>query len=278
MVRSAQQLGKRPRHDEEDDRNLQQGAAGASSQPQLGQHEAQSRPEDERARKLAAAIQTKKALSKIARQEDVLYREREMRRRRLNPQLGQHEAQSRPEAEQSRPPELQCTGEHVDEFTNRRLAPIVQRVEALSERAHLSFQHRAELRREREIQLRDLNEHIAWINQLEARVRLLLARERLQAFFRDVDGYYYGHVMTSNLTEDSISSYLKNRVSENRLADEEQICTICLDYLCKDPMNIATLDCRHEYHFSCIKQWLQRKNVCPLCNKIAIPIDSKIDR
>ncbi|KAL3618387.1 putative E3 ubiquitin-protein ligase rhb1a [Castilleja foliolosa] len=161
----------------------------------------------------------------------------------------------------------------VNEYTNRRLAPMVQRVEALPERPHLNLQHRAELRREREREIHLLNSNdiniIAWISQLEARARLY-ARARLRDFSRDVDDYYYGHVM---------SSYLENRVSENRLANKEQICTICQDDLCKNPMNIATtLDCRHEYHFSCIKQWLQRKNVCPLCNKIVVPIDSEIGR
>ena len=29
--------------------------------------------------------------------------------------------------------------------------------------------------------------------------------------------------------------------------------------------DIGTLDCGHDFHTSCIKQWLTQKNLCPIC-------------
>ncbi|GKD77889.1 zinc finger, RING/FYVE/PHD-type containing protein [Tanacetum coccineum] len=45
---------------------------------------------------------------------------------------------------------------------------------------------------------------------------------------------------------------------------EGEICPICYDEYQADQM-IGTLACRHSYHEGCIKTWLSRKNVCPMC-------------
>ncbi|KAJ0640233.1 putative transcription factor C2H2 family [Helianthus annuus] len=29
--------------------------------------------------------------------------------------------------------------------------------------------------------------------------------------------------------------------------------------------NIGSLDCGHDFHTDCIKQWLAQKNICPIC-------------
>ncbi|EYU23121.1 hypothetical protein MIMGU_mgv1a021172mg, partial [Erythranthe guttata] len=82
--------------------------------------------------------------------------------------------------------------------------------------------------------------------------------------------YGYG----DGLSDEIISKYLQTkRVSSwggdgiNNIIGE--ICVVCQDELCQLQQNetvIAALDfCGHEYHFDCIKQWLQQKNTCPLC-------------
>lgn len=40
------------------------------------------------------------------------------------------------------------------------------------------------------------------------------------------------------------------------------------DYVGGD--DIGILDCGHEFHTSCIKQWLILKNICPICKNTAL--------
>ncbi|KAL0355092.1 UNVERIFIED_CONTAM: E3 ubiquitin-protein ligase MBR2 [Sesamum radiatum] len=73
----------------------------------------------------------------------------------------------------------------------------------------------------------------------------------------------------------AISKYLKrrSRPSSGGVGDGEgAICVVCHDELyChgdddgEGTTMIARLGCGHEYHVPCIKQWLLRKNACPLC-------------
>ena len=52
---------------------------------------------------------------------------------------------------------------------------------------------------------------------------------------------------------------------------EDETCPICLDDF-KDGDEIRILPCKHEYHSSCIDQWLTtRKRFCPLCKMDACP-------
>ncbi|KAL0355091.1 UNVERIFIED_CONTAM: E3 ubiquitin-protein ligase MBR2 [Sesamum radiatum] len=83
------------------------------------------------------------------------------------------------------------------------------------------------------------------------------------------------------LSEAAISDYLemRSRPSRGGVGDGEgDICAICHDELhChghggEGTTMIARLVCRHEYHIPCIKQWLLRKNVCPMCRTLAVPL------
>jgi len=49
-------------------------------------------------------------------------------------------------------------------------------------------------------------------------------------------------------------------------------CTICFINI-EDQERIGLLSCEHYFHVECLKQWLQRRNTCPLCQKqnIAAP-------
>ena len=40
------------------------------------------------------------------------------------------------------------------------------------------------------------------------------------------------------------------------------------DYVDGDDLGI--LDCKHEFHMSCIEKWLLLKNRCPICNRKAM--------
>ncbi|KAL7231789.1 hypothetical protein ACSBR2_009924 [Camellia fascicularis] len=52
---------------------------------------------------------------------------------------------------------------------------------------------------------------------------------------------------------------------------EEEPCCICQeDYV--DGKELGKLNCGHEFHFDCIKQWLVQKNNCPICKKTAVVV------
>ncbi|KAI3684704.1 hypothetical protein L6452_33929 [Arctium lappa] len=73
-----------------------------------------------------------------------------------------------------------------------------------------------------------------------------------------------GNVNTG-LTEETISKHLKQKqyVAVTGQPDAEPCCVCQEEY--KNGDDLGTLECGHEFHHSCIKQWLQHKNSCPIC-------------
>ncbi|XP_073270430.1 E3 ubiquitin-protein ligase MBR2-like [Primulina huaijiensis] len=73
-----------------------------------------------------------------------------------------------------------------------------------------------------------------------------------------------GNVSTG-LDEEKISSSMKQKIYEAMsVSPNLEPCCICQeDYVAGDGMGM--LDCGHEFHTICIKQWLLLKNLCPVC-------------
>ncbi|KAI3773763.1 hypothetical protein L1987_48295 [Smallanthus sonchifolius] len=73
-----------------------------------------------------------------------------------------------------------------------------------------------------------------------------------------------GNVNTG-LTEETISKHIRQKqyVVETGQPDSEPCCICQEEY--KDGDDLGTLDCGHGFHHGCIKQWLQQKNLCPIC-------------
>ncbi|KAI3684702.1 hypothetical protein L6452_33927 [Arctium lappa] len=73
-----------------------------------------------------------------------------------------------------------------------------------------------------------------------------------------------GNVNTG-LTEETISKHLKQKqyVAVTGQPDAEPCCVCQEEY--KNGDDLGTLECGHEFHHGCIKQWLQHKNSCPIC-------------
>jgi len=46
------------------------------------------------------------------------------------------------------------------------------------------------------------------------------------------------------------------------------ICPICQEEF-KEATQVKTLECTHKFHTDCIQKWIELRNLCPLCNKIA---------
>ncbi|KAL3624659.1 hypothetical protein CASFOL_031327 [Castilleja foliolosa] len=77
------------------------------------------------------------------------------------------------------------------------------------------------------------------------------------------------------LSKEIITRHLK---TSDHPKNEGELCAVCLDDLSRlnKKMIIGTLDCGHEYHKSCIKKWLTRKNCCPLCKATGISVRDKL--
>lgn len=57
------------------------------------------------------------------------------------------------------------------------------------------------------------------------------------------------------------SKFLKVSVTE-----EEDVCPTCLeDYDVENPRIITK--CNHQFHLSCILEWMERSDTCPICNQ-----------
>lgn len=79
-------------------------------------------------------------------------------------------------------------------------------------------------------------------------------------------GERIGDVCTG-LTEETISTRLKQRnyISiKTEKPEESEPCCICREEY-NDGDDLGTLECGHDFHTDCIKQWLMQKNLCPVC-------------
>ncbi|KAK4434389.1 putative E3 ubiquitin-protein ligase RHG1A [Sesamum alatum] len=75
-----------------------------------------------------------------------------------------------------------------------------------------------------------------------------------------------GNVCTG-LTEETIMSRLKQQKYVGKRADDQsetEPCSICREEY-NDGEDVGMLDCGHDFHRDCIKQWLMHKNLCPIC-------------
>lgn len=79
-------------------------------------------------------------------------------------------------------------------------------------------------------------------------------------------GERIGDVCTG-LTEETILSRLKQRnyISiKTEEPEEAEPCCICREEYSNGD-GLGTLECGHDFHTDCIKQWLMQKNLCPVC-------------
>nr|AHW48349.1 C3HC4-type RING finger protein [Nicotiana benthamiana] len=75
-----------------------------------------------------------------------------------------------------------------------------------------------------------------------------------------------GNVCTG-LGEETILNRLKQRkyvcIKTEEPVDVEPCCVCQEEY--KDGEDLGKLDCGHDFHTDCIKQWFMQKNLCPIC-------------
>ncbi|XAR64049.1 hypothetical protein NMG60_11024250 [Bertholletia excelsa] len=80
-----------------------------------------------------------------------------------------------------------------------------------------------------------------------------------------------GNVSTG-LSEETIMKQMKQRkyfsIAMGSQLEVEPCCVCQEEY--NDGEDIGTLECGHEFHTNCIKQWLMLKNLCPICKTTAL--------
>ncbi|KAJ4701728.1 E3 ubiquitin-protein ligase MBR2-like [Melia azedarach] len=79
-----------------------------------------------------------------------------------------------------------------------------------------------------------------------------------------------GNVSTG-LSEETIINHLKQKKYSIPvgLQQETEPCCVCQEEY-NHGEDIGTLDCGHDFHTNCIKQWLMHKNLCPICKTTAL--------
>ena len=52
----------------------------------------------------------------------------------------------------------------------------------------------------------------------------------------------------------------------NQKKDNFEECVICLEDM-KYGDQLSIIHCSHMYHLSCLQKWMEKKRICPLCDK-----------
>ncbi|GLT47306.1 hypothetical protein SLA2020_210110 [Shorea laevis] len=97
----------------------------------------------------------------------------------------------------------------------------------------------------------------------------------------DVDNMSYEELLaleeqigdvSTGLSEETILELMKQQkymsIASQTSQDIEPCCICQEEYVSGD--DLGTLDCSHEFHVNCIKQWLMQKNLCPICKTTAL--------
>lgn len=79
-----------------------------------------------------------------------------------------------------------------------------------------------------------------------------------------------GNVNTG-LTEETISNCLKRRkyTTVKTGQQDPEPCSICREEY-NNGEDLGALECGHDFHTDCIKQWLMQKNLCPICKSAGL--------
>ncbi|PON70483.1 43kDa postsynaptic protein [Parasponia andersonii] len=92
----------------------------------------------------------------------------------------------------------------------------------------------------------------------------------------DVDNMSYEELLaleerigdvSTGLSEETILKLMKQRKYEPiavETAPDSEPCCICQEEYA-DGDDVGALDCGHDFHTDCVKQWLMQKNLCPIC-------------
>ncbi len=60
------------------------------------------------------------------------------------------------------------------------------------------------------------------------------------------------------------SDNIQDNIVDDDEEEEENLCTICMVDI-EDGNRVGVLSCGHLFHADCLKEWIKRRNACPLC-------------
>ncbi|MBT97186.1 MAG: hypothetical protein CL902_00975 [Dehalococcoidia bacterium] len=110
------------------------------------------------------------------------------------------------------------------------------------------------------------------LREMEADLHALLRNTLLEEFLIE-----FQHEMTeqdeteetSNVPEEMLDSTLNAMVTHEEAKCD---CCICRDFVIE--RKTVCLPCNHTFHYDCIKDWLRRKDQCPMCREHVVVRDS----
>lgn len=103
-------------------------------------------------------------------------------------------------------------------------------------------------------------------NSLMIQRRAQILQRRNQNPFDNMEAPLHLNILSlsreSATTTRQVSALLKTKRYE--ATEGDYVCPVCLIEV-DDGERIGDLPCGHIYHVDCLKAWLKRKNICPLC-------------
>ncbi|XP_030537851.2 probable E3 ubiquitin-protein ligase RHG1A isoform X2 [Rhodamnia argentea] len=91
----------------------------------------------------------------------------------------------------------------------------------------------------------------------------------------DVDNMSYEELLALEERIGNVSTGLSEEAVLARMKQRKYTVLVCMDVeaeaccICQELYNegegVGTLECGHDFHTDCIKQWLMHKNLCPIC-------------
>ncbi|KAL6843237.1 hypothetical protein ACP4OV_026950 [Aristida adscensionis] len=147
------------------------------------------------------------------------------------------------------------------------------------------FRNRSRLRGEAIYSVEDrLDDSNYWrydIDESEEVEDYYVFNDRHRAMRLDIDHMSYEELLalgerigtvSTGLSDDALSSCLKGSLyvpkPSTSQEDGDIKCIVCQEEYYPG-VEVAKMVCKHYYHITCIKQWLQQKNWCPICKSVA---------
>ncbi|CAD5193988.1 unnamed protein product [Musa acuminata subsp. malaccensis] len=80
-------------------------------------------------------------------------------------------------------------------------------------------------------------------------------------------GHLHGRRASSELNCDGIFNH-SAPAHIYAISEDEDVCPICLEEY-RDENSRTTLQCTHHFHMSCMYEWMERSETCPVCGRVS---------
>ena len=87
---------------------------------------------------------------------------------------------------------------------------------------------------------------------------------RIKSMDSNDDSYSRQRLKSSTRNDMRLMS-MSSSESISSMESQDNLCCICLDDIKKSNLLMMS-ECHHKFHVKCVKEWLQQRPTCPLCN------------